>query len=99
MISEGNVVFSYLDAFDPDTAEVAKLKDHYQRGGLADSVVKARLIDVPEAFLTPIRARRAEYASDRGEVLRLLKNGSERDRAVVQSTLKEARAALGIVEL
>jgi tryptophanyl-tRNA synthetase len=96
---EGNVVFSYLDAFDPDTTEVARLKEHYQRGGLADGVVKARLIDVLEAFLAPIRARRAEYASDRGAVLQILKTGTERARGVVQKTLREARAAMGIVEL
>jgi tryptophanyl-tRNA synthetase len=96
---EGNVVFSYLDEFDPDTAEVVRLKEHYQRGGLADGVVKARLIEVLEAFLDPIRKRREEYAKDRGEVLRLLKEGTERARTVVQATLKEARAAMGIVEL
>jgi tryptophanyl-tRNA synthetase len=66
---------------------------------LADGVVKARLIEVLEAFLDPIRKRREEYAKDRGEVLRLLKEGTERARTVVQATLKEARAAMGIVEL
>jgi tryptophanyl-tRNA synthetase len=96
---EGNTVFAYLDAFDPDTAEVAKLKEHYQRGGLADGVVKARLIEVLEAFLTPIRTRRAEYAADMGHVQRLLKEGTLRARSVVQTTLKEVRNAMGIVEL
>src|SRR3954468_18519896 len=33
---EGNVVFTYLDAFDGDRAAVATLKAHYRRGGLAD---------------------------------------------------------------
>jgi tryptophanyl-tRNA synthetase len=96
---EGNVVFSYLDEFDPDKAEVARLKEHYQRGGLADGTVKARLIDVLEAFLEPIRKRREEYSRDRGEVLRLLKEGSARARAVVQATLREARDAMGIIDL
>ncbi len=96
---EGNVVFSYLDAFDPDTAEVARLKEHYQRGGLADGVVKARLIDVLESFLKPIRERRAEYASDKAQVMKILKAGTERARAVASATLKEARAAIGVVEL
>lgn len=96
---EGNVVFSYLDIFDPDTAEVARLKEHYQRGGLADGTVKARLIEVLEAFLGPIRARRTEYEQDRGEVLRLLREGTERARETVRETLREARAAMKIVEL
>jgi tryptophanyl-tRNA synthetase len=96
---EGNVVFSYLDAFDSDVAEVGRLKEHYQRGGLADGVVKARLIDVLEEFLKPIRAKRAEYSEDRGLLLKILKEGTERARAVVQETLKQARKAIGVVEL
>ncbi|NDC37965.1 MAG: tryptophan--tRNA ligase [Proteobacteria bacterium] len=93
---EGNVVFSYLDAFDPDTAKVEELKAHYRRGGLGDGVVKQRLREVLEEFLKPIRARRAEFAADKGEVLRLLKVGTERARAVAAQTLKEAKEAMGI---
>ena len=37
---EGNVVFTYLDAFHPDTAQVAAMKEHYQRGGLGDRQCK-----------------------------------------------------------
>jgi tryptophanyl-tRNA synthetase len=96
---EGNTVFSYLDVFDPDKAGVAALKEHYQRGGLADGSVKMRLLDVLEAFLTPIRAKRAEFAADRGEVLRLLKVGTEAAREVVQKTLDEVRDAIGTIRL
>lgn len=96
---EGNTVFAYLDAFDPDTAEVERLKEHYQRGGLADGLVKARLIEVLEAFLTPIRARRNEFAADKGQVLAMLRDGSDKAREVVCTTLKEVRGAMGIVEL
>jgi tryptophanyl-tRNA synthetase len=96
---EGNTVFAYLDSFDPDRSEVERLKEHYQRGGLADGVVKARLIEVLEAFLAPIRSRRAEYAADMGHVQKLLKEGTQRARSVVQATLKEVRGAMGIVEL
>src|SRR5439155_15265304 len=48
---EGNVVFMYLDVFDPDKQEVAKLKEQYQRGGLGDVVVKKRLIEILNTFL------------------------------------------------
>ena len=93
---EGNPVFTYLDAFDPDTAKVEELKAHYQRGGLGDGVVKERLRVVLEDMLTPIRARRAEFASDKGEVLRILKESTLRAREVVAQTLHEARGAMGI---
>jgi tryptophanyl-tRNA synthetase len=93
---EGNVVFSYLDAFDPDTARVAELKDHYRRGGLGDGVVKERLRGVLEELLTPIRARRAEFAADKGDVMSTLRAGTDRAREVVARTLAEAKRAMGI---
>ncbi|NOZ96891.1 MAG: tryptophan--tRNA ligase, partial [Gammaproteobacteria bacterium] len=37
---EGNIVFTYLDAFDPNSEEVEELKAHYRRGGLGDGTVK-----------------------------------------------------------
>lgn len=61
---EGNVVFTYLDIFDPDQSAVAELKAQYQHGGLGDVKLKRRLVDVMEAVLTPIRERREAYAKD-----------------------------------
>ena len=43
---EGNVVFTYLDAFDPDREAVADLKEHYRRGGLGDMTLKRRLTSI-----------------------------------------------------
>ncbi len=96
---EGNTVFAYLDVFDPDKAEVARLKEHYQRGGLADGTVKARLIDVLESFLTPIRERRSTYASDETAVMNLLREGTLRARETVRATLAEVRKSMSIIEL
>ncbi|MFM1846683.1 MAG: tryptophan--tRNA ligase, partial [Pseudomonadota bacterium] len=90
---EGNVVFTYLDAFDPDTLKVEEMKAHYRRGGLGDGVVKQRLREVLEEMLKPIRARRAEFAADKGEVMNLLKAGTTRAREVVAKTLSEAKSA------
>jgi tryptophanyl-tRNA synthetase len=91
---EGNPVFCYLDAFDPDRAAVENLKQRYRAGGLGDVAVKRRLLDVLDAFLGPIRARRAELARDPGDLRRILREGTERGRAVAQRTLREVREAL-----
>lgn len=91
---EGNPVFAYLDAFDPDAAEVARLKERYRAGGLGDTVVKARLLAVLEALLAPIRRRRAEWAADPRAVERILREGTERGRAVAAATLAEVRRAM-----
>jgi tryptophanyl-tRNA synthetase len=96
---EGNPVFTYLDAFDPDTKTVQELKDHYRRGGLGDGVVKKRLVEVLESFLAPIRARRKELEQNKDEVIALLKQGTARARAVVQSNVAKARQAIGVFQL
>jgi tryptophanyl-tRNA synthetase len=70
---EGNVVFTYLDAFDEDQATVEELKDHYRRGGLGDAMVKRRLEDVLQALLAPIRERRSALARDPGYALEVLR--------------------------
>ncbi len=91
---EGNPVFTYLDMFDPDTAALEEMKAHYQRGGLGDSVVKKRLLDVLQAFLEPIRKRREEYAKDPSMVMDVIRRGTERANTVANHTLKEVRKAM-----
>lgn len=93
---EGNVVFTYLDVFDPRPAEVAELKEHYRRGGLGDMVLKRRLTEVLEAFIGPLRARRAEYAQDIPAVMRMLHEGTEKVHDVARATLRDVREAIGI---
>lgn len=93
---EGNVVFSYLDAFDPDRAEVARLKERYRAGGLGDRVIKDRLDGILQELLRPIRERRAELARDPGQVLRLIRSGTERARERTRETRDRVFAALGV---
>jgi tryptophanyl-tRNA synthetase len=92
--AEGNPVFTYLDAFDPETEAVEEFKRRYRAGGLGDVTLKQRLIEVLEQFLAPIRRRRAVFAREPGEVLRLLRDGSTKGRSVAARTLKQVRSAL-----
>ncbi|HEX2885313.1 tryptophan--tRNA ligase [Vineibacter terrae] len=93
---EGNVVFTYLEAFDEDREAVVALKAHYRRGGLGDVAVKRRLDDILQALLAPIRERRAALARDPGHVLRVLRAGTLEARERTQATLDEIRHALGL---
>ena len=93
---EGNVAFLYLDAFDQDQAGLAEMKAHYVRGGLGDSLVKARLEACLQDLLAPIRGRREELAKDRGYILQILKEGTARAREVAAKTADEVKAALGL---
>lgn len=93
---EGNMVFTYLDVFDPDKKKVQELKEQYRAGGLGDVKIKRYLNDVLEAVLEPIRKRRAEYEKDIGGVYDILKKGSDHANEVAAQTLKEVRAAIGV---
>ena len=102
---EGNVVFTYLDAFCkdeyfpkywPEYKNLQEVKDHYMRGGLGDMKVKKFLNAVLEEELSPIRERRKEFQKDIPYVYQILKEGSEKAREVAAKTLAEVRAAMKI---
>lgn len=93
---EGNVVFTYLDAFHPDKTLVADMKAHYQRGGLGDRQCKNELESCLQELLAPLRERRATYIQDKGMLLELLRRGSERAHQLTQQTLHEVKCGLGL---
>jgi tryptophanyl-tRNA synthetase len=93
---EGNPVFAYHDAFNPDRAEVMDLKDRYQRGMVGDVEVKSSLVRALNAFLNPIRQRRAEYARQPGRVEEILRAGTERARCEAALTMHAVRQAMGM---
>ena len=93
---EGNVVFSYLDAFGRDEALVAQLKQQYQQGGLGDMSIKRVLESELQELLAPIRTRRAAYLADTGELIRILREGTERANGVSQLVLARVKQALGL---
>jgi tryptophanyl-tRNA synthetase len=93
---EGNPVFTYHDSFNPDKAEVEELKDRYRKGTVGDVEVKQRLLAALDTFLTPIRARRAEYESKPDRVREIILEGTQKARAVAQQTMKEVRTAMKI---
>jgi len=93
---EGNTVFTYLDVFASDKNTVEEMKEHYKRGGLGDMKVKKYLNEVMQAELEPIRNRRIEFEKDIDAIYDMLKDGSDKARAVAANTLKEVRTAIGI---
>lgn len=93
---EGNVVFTYLDAFDTNKAEVAELKKQYMAGGLGDVVLKERLIKVLIAVITPIREKRESLAQNKDKVIQIIKDGNMRAVEIAKQTMVEVRSAMKI---
>lgn len=92
---EGNPVFVYHDAFNPDREEVEDLKERYRRGAVGDVEVKGKLAAAINRFLDPMRERRAEY--DRPGVIEdILVTGTEKVQAETRATVEEMRRAMGL---
>jgi len=91
---EGNPVFMYHDAFNPDTAEVQDLKERYVAGKVGDVEVKEKLARALNAFLDPIRERRAHFQARPELVREALTAGSGHAKRVAEGTMAEVRAAL-----
>jgi tryptophanyl-tRNA synthetase len=93
---EGNPVFAYHDAFNPDTAQVEDFKTRYREGRIGDVEVKMALAEALNAFLEPMRARAREVESDTGFVDQVIVEGTERMRSVARDTLREVKKAMGL---
>lgn len=91
---EGNPVFIYHDAFNPDTAEVDDLKARYREGKVGDVEVKEKLAKAMNAHLAPLRERRAEIAAKPGYVREVLFDGSAKARKIAIDTLGRVNDAV-----
>ncbi len=91
---EDNPIFLYLDAFDPNTAEVAQLKEDYERTGVPNKVLKDRLTEVLNAKLDPLRERRAKYEANMPLVKEAIEAGTNRMRKISRETMDMVRDAL-----
>ena len=91
---EGNPVFMYHDAFNPDVAEVDDLKARYRAGAVGDVEVKTKLAKAMNATLAPIRERRHEIMTRPDRVKEILVEGSRRARTIAQATMERVREAV-----
>jgi tryptophanyl-tRNA synthetase len=91
---EGNPVFIYHDAFNPDREQVEDLKTRYREGRVGDVEVKTKLATAVNAMLDPIRERRAAALSRPGYIRQLLVDGSQKAQGVAQETMERVRAAV-----
>lgn len=102
---EGNVVFTYLDAFCtdehfaqflPEYTNLDEMKAHYMRGGLGDGTCKKFLFNVLEETLAPIRAERAKWEKNIDGVYDIIRDGTAKAVERTNETLARVRKAMRI---
>ena len=91
---EGNPVFAYHDAFNPDVAEVDDLKARYRAGKVGDVEVKTKLAKALNAYLDPIRARRSDILARPSTLHDILHEGSRKARGIAEVTMDRVRGAV-----
>src|SRR3954469_228591 len=93
---EGNPVFMYHDAFNPDTAEVEDLKTRYRAGTVGDVEVKNKLAKALNTHLDPLRARRADVLAKPSSLRDILHEGSRKARSIAQESMERVRGAVNL---
>jgi tryptophanyl-tRNA synthetase len=93
---EGNPVFTYHDAFNPNKDEVEEMKRLYRIGGIGDVAVKRALIKALNEFLDPIREKRAGYESQPEYVREIAMEGTRKALKVAEETMALVRHAMKI---
>jgi tryptophanyl-tRNA synthetase len=93
---EGNPVFTYHDAFNPNKAEIEDLKTRYRLGKVGDVEVKTKLATALNAHLDPLRERRAAVLAKPDRLKEILFDGSKRAREEARQTMMRVRDAMKI---
>lgn len=91
---ENNPLWIYHDTFTEDKTWVEEAKARYQSGNIGDVECKKKLVDSLVDLTEPMRERRKQYECDPGEVLSILKRGTERANAIAEETLEAAKRAM-----
>lgn len=94
---EGNPVFIYHDAFNPNKREVEEMKVLYRQGKISDVEVKKCLVVALNGFLEPIRARRAQFEKDPKFIDELLNEGTSRARKIGAEVLLKVKKAMKVI--
>jgi tryptophanyl-tRNA synthetase len=93
---EGNPVFAYHEAFNPDRAQVEDLRDRYRQGRVQDVEVKDLLVRALETVLDPIRERRLRWVGREEDLRQALTSGTGTARSIARRALEEVLAGMGL---
>lgn len=97
---ENHVVFMYLDIFHDDKALIEQLKKKYMEwwpNSIGDGELKSLLVKTLDAFILPIRERRAYYEANPEQIKIVIDEWAERFRYEARELLLELRGKMKIL--
>ena len=87
-------IFALHKLFSQD--DLAEIENKYRAGEMGYKESKEILADNIIKFITPLRARRAEFAADPDHVKKILAEGGERARAKASAKMTDVRQKTGL---
>lgn len=89
-------LFTFVDAFIPDPAANADIRERYVTGKIMDGHVKQEVAGAVNALLAPMRERRAALEGEAGDarVLDLIRQGVRKANETAEETLHLAKKAM-----
>ena len=93
--TKGNPLFEIYSLFLDDNGK-KELKHRFETPGLKYGEVKKELAGIIWDYFAPYRANREKIAADKGEVVRILKKGAEKVRAIASEFMAKARRNVGL---
>ncbi|MES2213264.1 MAG: tryptophan--tRNA ligase [Patescibacteria group bacterium] len=76
--------------------ELAELQEKYEKGGIGHKESKEILIKNIDAFIAPLRDKRAKLADDTDYVLDVLRDGGKRAKLKAEKKMGAVREAIGV---
>ncbi len=93
---EGNPIFIYHEAFNPDKGEVEDFKARYKEGKVGDVEIKKALAEVINELLEPMREKRALFEGRDEELEDILKRGTLKTKKAAEELMEKVRQAMKI---
>ena len=78
-------------------SDYAAMEAEFLAGGTGYGEFKKRLFGAVWEYFSPMREERRRFASDPGEVNRILRNGAERAAAISHPVMERLRRAIGLI--
>lgn len=88
-------IFKLHKLFSKDD-ELFEIRTRYEKGGMGYKESKELLIKNVEAFISPLREKRDQFAHDTDYVLDVLKDGGKRAKQKAERKMEQVREAIGV---
>ena len=85
--TENNPLWIFHETFNQDKQWVKEAKSRYRAGKIKDVDCKKKLIEVLVDLISPMREKRKVYQDDLGQVMAILREGTQKANEIAEDTL------------